>query len=205
MSNKKLKLIVGLGNPGPQYRYHRHNVGAWFLQAICRQYGGELRAESRFHGETARVIIDGNDIRLLFPTTFMNRSGLSVASMCHYFDIAPEQMLVAYDEIDFPVGNIRLKAGGGHGGHNGIRDIINALGGANGFYRLRIGVGHPGDKNKVAGYVLSDPGKDDAIQIGHDIDMALRVLPDAVNGHWNQAMQQLHSADNKTNSNKTND
>lgn len=202
MSTEKLKLIVGLGNPGPQYRYNRHNVGVWFLQAICRQYQGELRAESRFHGETARLTIDGNDVRLLFPTTFMNRSGLSVASMCHYFDISPEQMLVAYDEIDFPVGNTRLKAGGGHGGHNGIRDIISALGGANGFYRLRIGVGHPGDKNKVANYVLSDPGKDDTIQIEHDIDMALRVLPDAVNGRWNQAMQQLHSEDIKTKDSK---
>jgi PTH1 family peptidyl-tRNA hydrolase len=202
MSTNKLKLIVGLGNPGPQYRHNRHNVGAWFLQAICRHYRAELRAENRFHGDTARLSIDGNDIRLLLPTTFMNRSGLSVASMCNYFDITPEQMLVAYDEIDFPVGNTRLKAGGGHGGHNGIRDIINALGGANDFYRLRIGVGHPGDKNKVANYVLSDPGKDDTIQIEHDIDMALRVLPDIVNGRWNQAMQQLHSGDNAESKNK---
>lgn len=202
MSTNKLKLIVGLGNPGPQYRHNRHNVGLWFLQAICQQYPAELRAENRFHGDTARVSIDGNDIRLLFPTTFMNRSGLSVASMCNYFDITPEQMLVAYDEIDFPVGNTRLKAGGGHGGHNGIRDIINALGGANDFYRLRIGVGHPGDKNKVANYVLSDPGKDDTIQIEHDIDMALRVMPDIVNGRWNQAMQQLHSSDNAESKNK---
>lgn len=202
MSTNKLKLIVGLGNPGPQYRHNRHNVGAWFLQAICRHYPGELRAENRFHGDTSRVSIDGNDIRLLFPTTFMNRSGLSVASMCNYFDITPEQMLVAYDEIDFPVGNTRLKAGGGHGGHNGIRDIVNALGGANDFYRLRIGVGHPGDKNKVANYVLSDPGKDDTIQIEHDIDMTLRVLPDIVNGRWNQAMQQLHSGDNAESKNK---
>ncbi|WP_237133210.1 aminoacyl-tRNA hydrolase [Pseudohongiella sp. O18] len=193
MSTDTLKLIVGLGNPGPQYRFNRHNVGVWFLDEICRRYHGELRPEARFHGNVARVTIEGNDVRLLFPTTFMNRSGLSVASLCHYFDIQPQQMLVAYDEIDFPVGTTRLKSGGGHGGHNGMRDIISALGGANDFKRLRIGVGHPGDKNKVANYVLSDPGKDDTIQIEHDIDQALKVLPQLVNGQWNQAMQTLHS------------
>ncbi|HBX36821.1 MAG TPA: aminoacyl-tRNA hydrolase [Pseudohongiella sp.] len=193
MSTDTLKLIVGLGNPGPQYRYNRHNVGVWFLDEICRRYHGELRPEARFHGNVARVTIEGHDVRLLFPTTFMNRSGLSVASLCHYFDIEPQHMLVAYDEIDFPVGTTRLKSGGGHGGHNGMRDIISALGGANDFKRLRIGVGHPGDKNKVANYVLSDPGKDDTIQIEHDIDQALKVLPQLVNGQWNQAMQTLHS------------
>jgi PTH1 family peptidyl-tRNA hydrolase len=193
MSTETLKLIVGLGNPGSQYRFNRHNVGVWFLQAICRQYQGELRPESRFHGETGRIQFDGHDIRLLFPTTFMNRSGLSVSALCHYFDITPAQMLVAYDEIDFPVGTTRLKAGGGHGGHNGIRDIINALGDERGFYRLRIGVGHPGDKTKVANYVLSDPGKDDTIQIEHDIDQVLRVLPVAASGQWNKAMLELHS------------
>ncbi len=193
MSTDTLKLIVGLGNPGPQYRFNRHNVGVWFLDEICRRYHGELRPEARFHGNVARVTIEGHDVRLLFPTTFMNRSGLSVASLCHYFDIEPQHMLVAYDEIDFPVGTTRLKSGGGHGGHNGMRDIISALGGANDFKRLRIGVGHPGDKNKVANYVLSDPGKDDTIQIEHDIDQALKVLPQLVNGQWNQAMQTLHS------------
>ncbi len=194
MSTQKLKLIVGLGNPGPQYRYNRHNVGVWFVDSICRQFGAELRAEARFHGLCGRVSIDGNDVRLLFPTTFMNRSGQSVLALCQYFDIEPTQVLVAYDEIDFPVGTTRLKAGGGHGGHNGMRDIINAFGGANGFYRLRIGVGHPGDKSKVANYVLSDPGKDDTIHIEHDIGQAMKVLPLMINGQWNQAMLQLHSS-----------
>ncbi|ALO45431.1 aminoacyl-tRNA hydrolase [Pseudohongiella spirulinae] len=198
MSSDTLKLIVGLGNPGPQYQRNRHNVGVWFLDEICRQYQGELRPETRFHGNVGRVTIQGNDVRLLFPTTFMNRSGLSVVSLCQYFDIAPGQMLVAYDEIDFPVGTTRLKAGGGHGGHNGIRDIIRALGGANEFKRLRIGVGHPGDKSKVANYVLSDPGKDDTIQIEHDIDQALKVLPQIVAGGWNEAMKTLHSQSDAT-------
>lgn len=199
MSTDTLKLIVGLGNPGPQYRFNRHNVGVWFLQAVCQQYQGELRPEARFHGETGRINLDGQDVRLLFPTTFMNRSGLSVAALCHYFDIAPSQMLVAYDEIDFPVGTTRLKFGGGHGGHNGMRDIINALGGERDFHRLRIGVGHPGDKSKVANYVLSDPGKDDTIQIEHDLDQVLRVLPVAAKGQWNKAMLELHSQNTPSN------
>lgn len=198
MSSDALKLIVGLGNPGPQYRFNRHNVGVWFIEEICRRYNSELRPEARFHGNTARVTLDGHDVRLLFPTTFMNRSGLSVASLCHYFDIEPPQMLVAYDEIDFPVGTTRLKDGGGHGGHNGVRDIIAALGGANTFKRLRIGVGHPGDKSKVANYVLSDAGKDDTIQIERDIEAALKVLPLLVRGQWNQAVHELHSTDKPT-------
>ena len=118
MSDNKLKLIVGLGNPGPQYQHNRHNVGVWFLDAIARRYQGELRAEARFHGMTCRLTAEGQDLRLLFPTTFMNRSGLSVATLVNYFNIAPSEMLVAYDEIDFPVGTTRLKTGGGHGGHN---------------------------------------------------------------------------------------
>jgi PTH1 family peptidyl-tRNA hydrolase len=194
MSTDKLKLIVGLGNPGPQYRFNRHNVGVWFIEEVCRRYQAELRPESRFHGNTARITLDGHDIRLLCPATFMNRSGLAVSALCHYFDIEPAQMLVAYDEIDFPTGTTRLKDGGGHGGHNGVRDIINALGGANNFKRLRIGVGHPGDKNKVAAYVLSDPGKDDMIEIERDIDAAMRVLPLIANGQWNRAMLELHSS-----------
>lgn len=193
MSKDSLKLIVGLGNPGPQHHLNRHNVGAWFVDAICRQYSGELRAESRFHGNIGRITLAGQDVRLLFPTTYMNRSGLSVASLCHYFDIEPQQMLVAYDEIDFPVGTTRLKTGGGHGGHNGVRDIIAALGGANGFHRLRIGVGHPGHKSKVAQYVLSNPSVDETIEIERNLAQALDVLPQVTNGEMGAAMQQLHS------------
>jgi len=194
MSNNKLKLIVGLGNPGPQYRLNRHNVGVWFVEAICRQHHGELRAESRFHGDLARITLAGQDIRLLFPTTYMNRSGLLSSSLCHYLDIEPQPLLVAYDEIDFPTGTTRLKTGGGHGGHNGVRDIIAALGGANDFHRLRIGVGHPGHRSKVAQYVLSNPSVDDTIAIERNIEQALDVLPQVINGQMGQAMQQLHSA-----------
>lgn len=193
MSANALKLIVGLGNPGPQYRYNRHNVGAWFLARLAADHHGELRTEAKFFGEAGRITLAGHDIRLLFPTTYMNRSGQSVAAFCQYFDIEPQQMLVAYDEIDFDVGTTRFKEGGGHGGHNGVRDIISALGGANNFYRLRIGVGHPGNKAQVANYVLSDPSKQDMATILGDIDHATRCLPHAIKGDWQTAMHELHT------------
>ena len=189
----KCQLIVGLGNPGPEHRSNRHNAGALLLNELCHRYHGQMRYESKFAGEFGNASIDGNEVRLLFPTTFMNRSGRSVAAVCHFFKIEPQNLLVAYDEIDFDVGVTRLKEGGGHGGHNGIRDIINALGGSNNFYRLRIGVGHPGHKSMVANYVLSDPSKSEAEVIMADIDAALRVMPQAVSGKWEEAMRLLHT------------
>ena len=193
MQSNALKLIVGLGNPGPQYRYNRHNVGAWLDAQLASDGPSELRSESKFFGDAGRISIAGQDIRLLFPTTFMNRSGQSVAAFCSYFDIAPENMLVAYDEIDFEAGVTRYKHGGGHGGHNGVRDIISALGDSRDFYRLRIGVGHPGNKAQVAHYVLSDPSKREAEIIQSDIDLAIRTLPHAVKGNWQTAMHELHT------------
>lgn len=193
MQGNALKLIVGLGNPGPQYRYNRHNAGAWFLSRVAADNHGELRSESKFFGDTGRITLAGQDVRLLFPTTFMNRSGQSVSAFCKYFDIAPANMLVAYDEIDFDVGTTRFKLGGGHGGHNGMRDIISAFGGEKDFYRLRIGVGHPGSKALVANYVLSDPSKTDFETILGDIDQAIRCLPHATKGEWQNAMHELHT------------
>lgn len=193
MQGNALKLIVGLGNPGPQYRYNRHNAGAWFLSRVAADNHGELRSESKFFGDTGRITLAGQDVRLLFPTTFMNRSGQSVSAFCKYFDIAPANMLVAYDEIDFDVGTTRFKLGGGHGGHNGMRDIISAFGGEKDFYRLRIGVGHPGNKALVANYVLSDPSKTDFETILGDIDQAIRCLPHATKGEWQNAMHELHT------------
>ncbi|MDP1929922.1 MAG: aminoacyl-tRNA hydrolase [Gammaproteobacteria bacterium] len=193
MQGNELKLIVGLGNPGPQYRHNRHNVGAWLVSRLAKDANSELRNESKFFGETGRITLAGADVRLLFPTTFMNRSGQSVAAFCNYFDIAPENMLVAYDEIDFDVGTTRYKHGGGHGGHNGIRDIISALGDKRDFYRLRIGVGHPGNKALVANYVLSDPSRTETEIIDADIDLAIRTLPHAVRGNWQTAMHELHT------------
>ena len=193
MSDHELELIVGLGNPGPQYDSNRHNAGVIFLHHLCKSYGGSLRGESKFFGEFGSASIGGRDIKLLVPTTFMNHSGKSVAAVCNFFKIDPANMLVAYDEIDFEVGVTRFKQGGGHGGHNGIRDIINALGGNRDFYRLRIGVGHPGHKSMVANYVLSDPSRSEADLIMTDIADAIRVIPKATTGEWEEAMRQLHS------------
>lgn len=193
MSDHPLELIVGLGNPGPQHDSNRHNAGVIFLHHLAKAYGGSLRGESKFFGEFGSINIDGRTVRLLFPTTFMNRSGKSVAAVCNFYKIDPANMLVAYDEIDFEVGVTRFKQGGGHGGHNGMRDIINALGGNRDFYRLRIGVGHPGHKSMVANYVLSDPSRSEAEVIMGDIESAISVMPKAVNGDWEAAMRLLHT------------
>ncbi len=193
MSDHPLELIVGLGNPGPQHDSNRHNAGVIFLHHLAKAYGGSLRGESKFFGEFGSINIDGRTVRLLFPTTFMNRSGKSVAAVCNFYKIDPANMLVAYDEIDFEVGVTRFKQGGGHGGHNGMRDIINALGGNRDFYRLRIGVGHPGHKSMVANYVLSDPSRSEAEVIMGDINNAISVMPKAVNGDWEAAMRLLHT------------
>ena len=187
-----LKLIVGLGNPGPQHDSNRHNAGVIFLHHLCKSYGGNLRGESKFFGEFGAINIAGNDVKLLFPSTFMNHSGKAVAAVCKFFKIEPKNALVAYDEIDFDVGIARFKEGGGHGGHNGIRDIINAFGGNRDFYRLRIGVGHPGDKSMVSNHVLSNPSRSEADLIKGVIEDAVHVMPKAVTGEWEEAMRLLH-------------
>ena len=194
MPGTPVKLIVGLGNPGPQYHSNRHNAGVIFLHHLCKSYGGMLRAETKFYGEFGNTRIADQDIKLLFPTTYMNNSGKSVAAVCKFYRIEPQEMLVAYDEIDFAVGVTRLKVGGGHGGHNGISDIIDALAGNRDFYRLRIGVGHPGHKSLVSNYVLGDPSRADADRIMDDIADAIRVMPKVVAGNWEEAMQELHTA-----------
>tara|TARA_B100000035_G_C20748188_1_gene442748 strand:+ start:41 stop:625 length:585 start_codon:yes stop_codon:yes gene_type:complete len=193
MPGDSLKVIVGLGNPGPKHDSDRHNAGVIFLHHLCKSYGSTLRGESKFFGEFGSISVDGHDVKLLFPTTFMNHSGKSVSALCKFFKIEPQNMLVAYDEIDFDVGVTRFKQGGGHGGHNGIRDIISGLGGQNGFYRLRIGVGHPGHKSMVANYVLSPPSRSEAQIIRSDIEEAIRVIPKAVAGEWEDAMKLLHT------------
>ena len=193
MPGDSLKVIVGLGNPGPKHDSDRHNAGTIFLHHLCKSYGGTLVGESKFFGEFGSISVDGHEIKLLFPTTFMNHSGKSVSALCKFFKIEPQHLLVAYDEIDFDVGVTRFKDGGGHGGHNGIRDIISALGGQNGFYRLRIGVGHPGHKSMVANYVLSPPSKTEAQIIMSGIEEAIRVIPKAVAGDWEDAMKLLHT------------
>ena len=188
-----IKLIVGLGNPGSEYRGTRHNAGADFTEELARLNGGALRAESRFFGLAGQVTLAGHELRLLIPTTFMNRSGKAVAAMATFFKIAPDQILVAHDELDIAPGTARFKRGGGHGGHNGLRDIIPALGNNNDFYRLRIGIGHPGHASRVSGYVLSKPSAEDRERIDASIREAISALPLLLDGDATKAMTRLHS------------
>lgn len=187
-----LKVIVGLGNPGSKYTETRHNAGFWFIEEVARKYSATFRPEKKFHGEVAKISLEGKDIWLLKPDTFMNRSGLAVQSLLSFYRITAEQLLVAHDEIDLPPGTAKLKTSGGHGGHNGLRDIISQLGSKD-FHRLRIGVGHPGSKDQVVDYVLHNPSQDDRISIDRDIDDAVAVLPELASGAFEQAMHTLHS------------
>jgi PTH1 family peptidyl-tRNA hydrolase len=187
-----LKVIVGLGNPGSKYTETRHNAGFWFVEEVARKYGATFRQEKKFHGEVAKVNVQGRDIWLLKPGTFMNRSGLATNSLLSFYRISAEQLLVAHDEIDLPPGTAKLKTGGGHGGHNGLRDIISQLG-TKDFHRLRIGVGHPGSKDQVVDYVLHNASRDDRILIDRDIDDAVSVIPELASGALEKAMQILHS------------
>lgn len=188
-----IKLIVGLGNPGNEYRGTRHNAGADFVEALARQSGAFLQPESKFFGLTGRIELSGHDVRLLVPTTFMNCSGQAVAAMAGFFKITPEQILVAYDELDIPAGSARFKQGGGLGGHNGLRDIVRALGNNAEFHRLRIGIGHPGHASKVTGYVLGTPSQTDRKRIDESIDEAIGALPLLLDGDSTKAMTRLHS------------
>jgi PTH1 family peptidyl-tRNA hydrolase len=188
-----IRLIVGLGNPGAQYAGTRHNAGEDFLRELARQSGATLREESRFAGESGEVLFAGHRLRLLVPTTFMNRCGKSVAALAGFYRIAPAQILIAHDELDLPPGTARFKFDGGHGGHNGLRDIIPALGNHRDFHRLRIGIGHPGQASEVSKYVLSRAPPADRDAIGASIDEALRALPLLLDGDATKAMTRLHS------------
>ncbi|MDF1795627.1 MAG: aminoacyl-tRNA hydrolase [Coxiellaceae bacterium] len=189
----KLKLIVGLGNPGPEYAHTRHNVGAWLVDQLANDYNATLKKETKFHGFVAQTQIGNSACRLLIPTTYMNDSGLAVASIAQFYKIAPQEILVAHDELDFDAGDIRLKAGGGHGGHNGLRDIISRLGNQKDFYRVRIGIGHPGDRNRVTGYVLHKPTASEERKIISGIETVNAWMPDLMHGEFEKAMHALHS------------
>lgn len=188
-----IRCVVGLGNPGPKYADTRHNAGFWFVDELARGHGTMLRAESKFHGRVGRVSTTRGDCWLLQPTTFMNHSGRSVAALCRFYKIAPAELIVAYDELDLDPGVVRLKTGGGHGGHNGLRDICAALGSRD-FHRLRIGIGHPGHKEAVVGHVLSRPGRAEQQAMETAVDEALRVWDSVLAGDMQLAMNALHSA-----------
>jgi PTH1 family peptidyl-tRNA hydrolase len=190
-----IQLIVGLGNPGTEYEPTRHNAGFWFVDELARRCQASFRGEARFHSEVARCILQGAECRLQKPQTYMNRSGQAVRSLMQFFRIPIEQILVAHDELDLPVGTAKLKKGGGHGGHNGLRDLISHLDSRE-FYRLRIGIGHPGHKDQVVDYVLKQPGKQERPLIDTAIDAALDVMPAVIGGHIEKAMHSLHSRNN---------
>ena len=187
-----LRLIVGLGNPGPEHALDRHNAGFRLVDTLAVREGVRFGLESKLFGETARVSIGGQDVWLLKPATFMNLSGKSVLAALRFWKIEPEQALLVHDELDLPPGTARLKFDGGHGGQNGLRDTMRLLGHGR-FHRLRIGIGHPGHKDQVTGWVLGRPGKDDDILIGRAIDDAIDVLPLVAQGDLNEAMKKLHT------------
>ena len=187
-----IKLIVGLANPGPQYQATRHNAGAWFIEELLKQYHGTLQPDKKFKGETCKLIIQGHEYHILIPTTFMNLSGEAIAAMANFYKIPVSAILVAHDELDLPAGIVRFKAGGGHGGHNGLRSTIQCLG-SNDFNRVRIGIGHPGSSHLVTDYVLHKPSKADQQKILLAIDDALQALPSLLAGDIQKAMHQLHT------------
>jgi len=190
---ERISLIVGLGNPGSEYDKTRHNAGAEFVEQLAAQHSTPLKAESKYFGLHAKIHIDGQPVHLLVPTTFMNRSGKSVAALANFFKIEPQEILVAHDELDIPPGVARLKKGGGHGGHNGLRDIIASLGNNKDFYRLRIGIGHPGNAKQVAGFVLQRAPLSERDQTQQAIDESLRHITTAIKGDWPRAMNHLHT------------
>jgi len=168
----EIKLIVGLGNPGDKYADTRHNAGEWLIERLARRFNISLNPESKFFGKTARTLVNGKEVRLLVPTTFMNLSGKAVGALASFYRIKPEEILVIHDELDLPPGTAKLKQGGGHGGHNGLKDIVAQLGNNNNFYRLRIGIGHPGHRDLVAGYVLNKPSPADRDALEKVLDEA---------------------------------
>lgn len=188
-----IQLVVGLGNPGAQYEGTRHNAGEDFLRELARQAGCSLRKDSKVHGEVGEALFAGHKLRLLIPDTFMNRSGKAVAALANFYKIDPSAILIAHDELDLPPGTARFKFDGGHGGHNGLRDIIPALGNRRDFHRLRIGIGHPGSASQVSNFVLSRASPTDREATAAAIDEAIRALPLLLDGDGTKAMTRLHS------------
>ena len=186
-----IQLIVGLGNPGNEYENTRHNAGFWFIDQLVSQYNLSLKNESKFLGEVAKFNSSSGNIWLLKPTTFMNRSGQSIARLAQFYKIKPEQILVVHDELDLPPGSVKLKQGGGHGGHNGLRDSISQLG--KNFYRLRLGIGHPGNKEQVVGFVLGKTPKSEKLLIESALDKAVDSIELILQGDMQKAMNQLHA------------
>mgnify|MGYP001426695212 CR=1 FL=1 len=192
-----ISLIAGLGNPGPGYAQTRHNAGYWFLDALQQRTVFSYRSETRFRAELADILVGGQKLRLLRPTTWMNESGGPVSAVARYFGIEPAQVLVVHDDLDLPPGIARLKRAGGHGGHNGLRSIFQELGSQD-FPRLRLGIGHPGSPDDVTDYVLRTPSVDDRNAIGDVIERTLDLFNGIAMGDWEKVMNQLHSNPRET-------
>jgi PTH1 family peptidyl-tRNA hydrolase len=191
MAGLPLRIIAGLGNPGPEHQVTRHNAGFWFVDLLARRHGGEFRDYRKYSGETAKISIEGNDLVLLKPTTYMNRSGLSIRQLSEFYKIPPAEILVAHDELDLPVGTVRLKQGGGHGGHNGLRDTIAHIGET--FWRMRLGIGHPGNKAEVIDYVLTRAPRAEEDLILDSVGTAVDCIPLLLEQGAERAMTRLHS------------
>jgi PTH1 family peptidyl-tRNA hydrolase len=189
--SKAIRIIAGLGNPEDKYERTLHNAGFWFVDALARKYGGSFRYEKKFDADCSRIKLQGEEVWLVKPQSYMNNSGQPVRGLLDYYRLSVDELLVAHDEIDLPPGTTRLKEGGGHGGHNGLRDIIQHCGPD--FLRLRLGVGHPGEKHQVTVYVLKRGSSDTEAAIKHDIDDAMAVMPELVDGEINAAMKKLHT------------
>jgi len=192
MAGTPLAIIAGLGNPGPEHRLTRHNAGFWFVDALATAQGAQFRSHSRYQGEVCRATLDGREVVLLKPQTYMNRSGLSIRALLDYVKAPVSELLVVHDELDLPPGTARFKQGGGHGGHNGLRDTITHCGPE--FWRLRLGIGHPGDRSQVIDYVLQRAAPADEQAVVQSIDMALLALPVFVRDGAEKAMHALHTA-----------
>jgi PTH1 family peptidyl-tRNA hydrolase len=191
--DKIVQLIVGLGNPGQQYEQTRHNAGASLISILSQQYASDLKLEERFFGFIARVKVDIQDVRLLIPNTYMNLSGKSIAAFTKFYQINPENILIVHDDIDLPPGISKYKIGGGHGGHNGLKDTIRALGNNSNFARLRIGVGRPSESDEVVNFVLKKAPQNEQRLIHKSIISCISTIPLAVMGKWNEAMKDLHT------------
>lgn len=187
-----IKLIVGLGNPGPEYEQTRHNAGFWWVDEVARVLKVSLQMERSHFGLVARANVGGQSVWLVEPQTFMNLSGKSVGSIARFYKIAPEEVLVVHDELDLPPGEAKLKKGGGHAGHNGLRDIHAQIGAD--YWRLRIGIGHPGNRNEVANWVLKKPSPDDRIAIAQALDRCLSALPQLIAGEMDKATALIHTS-----------
>lgn len=187
-----IKLIIGLRNPGSSYEQTRHNAGGWFVEALARHYQVDFKIEKKLHAELGHFENDSRTCKLLLPLTFMNHSGLPTREVCQFYRIKPEEILVAHDELDLDAGRLKVKTGGGHGGHNGLRDIISHLG-SNNFHRLRIGIGHPGHKDMVLNFVLGKPSQAEKLLIKDAIDRSLNAIPKILAGNMSLAMNLLNS------------